>query len=40
MRLNRHFDGKETWDEQAIAERGKALGEALCRIWPRPNPAG
>ncbi|GKT24020.1 DUF262 domain-containing protein [Acidovorax sp. SUPP3334] len=36
LRLNRHFDGASEWDEQAIAERGKTLGEALCEIWPRP----
>lgn len=36
LRLNRHFDTETSWDEDAIARRGKALGEAFCRIWPRP----
>ncbi len=38
LRLNRHFDAAKEWDEHSIAARGKALGEALCRIWPRPMP--
>lgn len=38
LRLNRHFDTAESWDEEAIAKRGKALGEAVCKIWPRPEP--
>lgn len=37
LRLNRYFDSKTDWDEQAIAQRGRALGEALCKIWPRPD---
>lgn len=37
LRLNRYFDGKTTWDEQAIRTRGRALGEAICKIWPRPQ---
>ena len=37
LRLNRYFDGRSTWDESAIAERGKILGELLCNIWPRPS---
>ena len=37
LRLNRHFDSKTDWDEQAIAQRGRSLGEALCKIWPRPE---
>ena len=40
LRLNRHFDGAVAWDEEAIAKRGKALGEAICKIWPRPAPLG
>jgi hypothetical protein len=37
LRLNRYFDSDLSgWDEMAIAERGKKLGEALCKIWPRP----
>lgn len=35
LRLNRHFSAESDWDEQAIAQRGKDLGEALCKIWPR-----
>jgi hypothetical protein len=34
--LNRHFDSLTEWDEEAISRRGRALGEALCKIWPRP----
>jgi hypothetical protein len=37
LRLNRFFDTKKSWDEDAIAGRGKLLGELLCRIWPRPE---
>lgn len=37
LRLNRHFDGASSWDEDAISARGKALGEAICKIWPRPK---
>jgi hypothetical protein len=37
LRLNRYFDGKSSWDEAAIRERGQTLGEMLCRIWPRPS---
>jgi hypothetical protein len=36
LRLNRYFDSLSSWDEDAIQARGKVLGEALCRIWPRP----
>lgn len=39
LRLNRHFDTVALWDEEAIAKRGKALGEAVCKIWPRPEPS-
>ncbi len=35
LRLNRYFDSMSDWDEQAIAHRGRALGVALCKIWPR-----
>jgi hypothetical protein len=35
MRLNRYFDGLTLWDEAAIRTRSKALGEALCKVWPR-----
>jgi len=36
LRLNRYFDGREGWDEEAIRERAQSLGDLLCRIWPRP----
>lgn len=36
LRLNRYFDGLTSWDEDAIVQRGRALGELLCKIWPRP----
>lgn len=36
MRLNRYFDGLSSWDEDAIAKRGRELGELFCNIWPRP----
>ena len=35
LRLNRYFDNKITWDEDAISRRGKELGELLCTVWPR-----
>ncbi len=35
LRLNRYFDNKTTWDEDAIGRRGKELGELLCTVWPR-----
>lgn len=38
LRLNRYFDNKTTWDEDAISRRGKELGELLCTIWPRLAP--
>jgi len=38
LRLNRYFDGLASWDEEAISERGKKLGELLCKVWPRPTP--
>ena len=37
LRLNRHLDDSTAWDEDAIATRGKAMGEAICKIWPRPS---
>ena len=39
LRLNRYFDAATEWNEALIAKRGKVLGEALCKIWPRPEPA-
>lgn len=37
LRLNRYFEHESTWDEEAIVRRGKLMGEALCKIWPRPD---
>ncbi len=39
LRLNRFFDHQKVWDESAISERGKVLGEAICKLWPRPQSA-
>jgi hypothetical protein len=36
LRLNRDFDGRRSWDEEAIRDRGAALGAVVCKIWPRP----
>lgn len=36
LRLNRYFENETTWDEDVISCRGKMLGEAFCKIWPRP----
>ena len=40
LRLNRYFDGRKNWDEDAITDRSRVLGETLCKIWPRPNGTG
>jgi hypothetical protein len=40
LRLNRYFDGRSAWDEEAINNRSKLLGQLLCEIWPRPVGAG
>lgn len=37
LRLSRYFESESAWDEEAIARRGKLLGEAVCKIWPRPE---
>jgi hypothetical protein len=36
LRLNRYFDTQSCWDEAAIRERGRKLGEMIVSIWPRP----
>jgi len=36
LRLNRYFDGCTEWNETAIRERSRALGELITVIWPRP----
>lgn len=35
LRLNRSFEGLDSWDEDSIRQRGKSLGQAICKIWPR-----
>jgi hypothetical protein len=37
LRLNRYFDSCKTWDEEAINQRGKALGQLICEVWPHPG---
>lgn len=37
LRLNRYFDQLADWNEDSIQKRGRELGEALCREWPRPE---
>ncbi len=37
LRLNRYFESESAWNEEAIVRRGKGLGHAACRIWPRPT---
>jgi len=39
LRMNRYFDSVKAWDEEAIASRGRSLGELLCKEWPRPEVA-
>ncbi|MBV8848418.1 MAG: DUF262 domain-containing protein [Methylobacteriaceae bacterium] len=38
LRLNRYFDGRSEWNEAAIRERGRILGEMISAIWTRPQP--
>ena len=35
LRLNRYFDSIDTWDEDAIQQRGADLGARLCKLWLR-----
>ncbi len=37
LRVTRYFSSCPAWDEAAIATRSKLLGEAICKIWPRPE---
>jgi hypothetical protein len=37
LRLNRYFESESAWNEEAIVRRGKNLGHAVCKIWPRPG---
>lgn len=39
LRLNRYFESGSTWNEEAIVRRGKLLGEAICKVWLRPDTA-
>ena len=36
LRLNRYFDGRVTWADDDIRERGETLGDLICKIWPKP----
>ena len=36
LQLNRYFGELSEWNEDSIAKRAQSLGEAICRIWPRP----
>jgi len=36
LRLNAYFQGRTSWSEPDIAERGMALFRLACAIWPRP----
>jgi hypothetical protein len=38
LRLNRYFDSRTERDEETIEERGKLLGEAICKILPCAEP--
>lgn len=40
LRLNRHFDKVEQWDEGAIAKRGQELAELFCKVYLRPASEG
>ena len=34
LELNKYFAGMTTWDDQAIALRGEALGDLAVAVWP------
>ena len=36
LSLNRYFANVESWNEQAIKQRGRLLAEKVAQIWPRP----
>jgi hypothetical protein len=40
LRLNRYLDERTNWDEEAIGDRSKVLGQLLCGIWTRPSGGG
>jgi len=35
--LNQYFVAVETWDDQAIRERGLGLARIVAQLWPRPE---
>jgi hypothetical protein len=37
LRLNRHFDKVEQWNEESIKRRGQELAESLCKVYRRPT---
>jgi len=37
LRLNAYFQGRSTWDEERILERGQVLCDLARRIWPHPG---
>jgi len=36
LELNRYFDSVPAWTAEAIAERGRQLGQAVAGLWQRP----
>lgn len=40
LRLNRHFDKAEQWDETAIGKRSRELAELFCNLYSRPPSKG
>lgn len=39
LRLNTYFQSVGSWDEAKIKERGQALFEHACKLWPYPKGA-
>jgi hypothetical protein len=37
LKLNAYFQGRKTWSEKDIRERGAKLFQAALRVWPRPQ---
>lgn len=37
LRCNRYFDQLTNWNEEAVIDRGKVLGQLICQIWTRPT---
>lgn len=40
VQLSTAIAQRETWDETAIRERGTALADVACRVWPAPTGSG